>query len=330
MTERPEAPTSVDIDRAELSTLCRDALLVSASWRVANLLTDAALHAEDRGATSHGVSHLLDYIAAMDAGRLDGHAVPNLRREGAVTVCDARQGILHTGFDMVFERLVSDARAHGVVVLAQSNGYAGGQIAWFTDRLATRGLVALATSTSPALIATGPETGRVFGTNPMAYAVPRATQPPVSVDQASSVTAYMNIKQAAARGDSIPDHWALDAEGRATTDPVGALDGALLPFGGYKGANIALLVDLLSSMAGGTWSIDAPPFDRGPRCPSIGMFLLVLDPGAFSDGYPARVEAHVDRLEAIGVRRTPTAARAQLHQISVLPRVLEALQLRRG
>jgi LDH2 family malate/lactate/ureidoglycolate dehydrogenase len=60
----------------------------------------------------------------------------------------------------------------------------------------------------------------VFGTNALAYSVPPATQPALSLDQASSVAAYMNIKQAVVRGARIPEHWALDADGAATTDPA--------------------------------------------------------------------------------------------------------------
>lgn len=70
----------------------------------------------------------------------------------------------------------------------------------------------------------------------------------------------------------------MDAGGRLTTDPAAALVGAPLPFDRYKGANIALLIELLSAMTGGSWSVDAPPWDSGSRSPSIGMFVLVVDP----------------------------------------------------
>ena len=137
--------------------------------------------------------------------------------------------------------------------------------------MAAAGLVAVATAVSPALLAAGPGTGPVFGTNPMAYSVPRAGRPPFTVDQASSSSAFVSVRHAAARGTPLPEGWAVDADGRPTTDPEAALAGALLPFGGYKGANIALLVELLSSMAGGRWAVDAPPWDSGPQSPSIGM-----------------------------------------------------------
>jgi (2R)-3-sulfolactate dehydrogenase (NADP+) len=107
----------------------------------------------------------------------------------------------------------------------------------------------------------------------MAWSVPRPDRAPLTVDQASSSTAFVSVRDAAAQGTPLPEGWAVDADGRPTTDPEAALDGALLPFGGYKGANIALLVELLSSMAGGNWSMDGPPWDSGARSPSVGMFV---------------------------------------------------------
>ena len=136
-------------------------------------------------------------------------------------------------------------------VSAQHGSFTCGQLGWFTERLAAAGLVAVATAVSPALLAAGPGTGPVFGTNPMAYSVPRAGRPPLTVDRASSSTAFVSVRDAAARGTPLLEGWAVDADGRPTTDPEAALSGALLPFGGYKSANIAPLVELLSSVAAG-------------------------------------------------------------------------------
>jgi (2R)-3-sulfolactate dehydrogenase (NADP+) len=293
------------VERNAVSSICLAALSAAgASPRVADLLTHAALFAEDCGIPNVGVAHLFDYIDAMRGGRLNGHAVPSLNRpREALITSDARGGIPHMGFDLAFGDLLATARRLGVAVFSQHGAYGGGQLGWFTDRLAAAGLVAFATAVSPALMATGPGSGRVFGTNPLAYSVPRVNQEPITVDQASSATAFVSVRDAAASGEPLPEGWALDAEGRPTTNAQDALTGALLPFGGYKGANIAWLVELLSSMAGGRWSVDAAPFDTGSQCPSVGMFVLAVDHSAVGRNFPARVEQHVDRLADRGVRR---------------------------
>jgi (2R)-3-sulfolactate dehydrogenase (NADP+) len=294
----------VAVRRGEVVALCRAALdAAGAAPRVAELLVDAALYAEDRGKAVVGVAHLLDHVDAMHDGRLDGHAVPLIGHPTpAVTTCDARSGIAQAGFDQALPGLVEAARQVGLAAFAQQGSFTCGPLGWFTERLADAGLVALATAVAPAVLAAGPGTGRVFGTNPMAWSVPRTGQGPLTVDQASSATAFVSVREAAAQGTPLPEGWAVGADGHPTTDAEAALAGALLPFGGYKGANIALLVELLSSMAGGSWSTDAPPWDSGSRPPSVGMFVLAVDHRAVGPDFPTRAAEQLDRLARSGVR----------------------------
>jgi len=294
----------VTLNRHEVVALCLAALAaVGARRPVAELLTEAALFAEDRGNGVVGVAHLLDHVDAMADGRLDGRAVPLIGRPSpAVTTSDARGGIAQAGFDDAFPSVVNAARRYGLAVFAQQGSFTCGPLGWFTERLADAGLVAVATAVAPAVLAAGPGTGRVFGTNPMAWSVPRAGRSPFTVDQASSSTAFVSVRDAAARGTPLPEGWAVDADGDPTTDAEAALTGALLPFGGYKGANIALLVELLSSMAGGNWSMDAPPWDSGSRSPSVGMFVLAVNHRVVGTAFPARAESHLERLAGSGVR----------------------------
>jgi (2R)-3-sulfolactate dehydrogenase (NADP+) len=115
------------------------------------------------------------------------------------------------------------------------------------------------------------------GTNPFSFALP-AQPTPRLIDQASSAVAWVRIRDAAAAGEPIPQGWALDAHGAATTDAAAALLGPLLPFGGAKGSNIALVIELLSVLSGAAFSMDAPDFASGTQPPRVGMFLLALDP----------------------------------------------------
>lgn len=294
----------IAVDRHEAVALCLAALdAAGAARRVAELLTESALYAEDRGRPAVGVAHLLDHLDALADGRIDGRAVPRVGRPApAVVTCDARGGIAQAGFDEAFPALVRAARRYGLAAFAQHGSFTGGALGWFPERLAEAGLVALATAGSPAALATAPGTGRVLGTSPMAWSVPCAGEAPFTVDQSASGSALVSVRDAAARGTRLPEGWAVDAAGRPSTDPEAALAGALLPFGGYKGANIALLVELLSGLAGGAWSLDAPPWDSGSRSPSAGMFVLAVDHGAFGRGFPGRVADQLRRLAGRGVR----------------------------
>ncbi|MFC9553541.1 Ldh family oxidoreductase [Rhodococcus sp. NPDC056960] len=322
----------VAVQREEIAQIARTALQQSgASTAVADLLVDAALFAEDRGVRGVGVAHLLDYLHAIDAGRLDGNAIPRIEQlaPGFIS-CDARGGTFHTGFDAAFDELVAAARSLGVAVFVQSGAFAGGQLGWFTERLSTHGLVALGAINSNALLATAPGTGRVLGTNPMSYSFPRMEHQVMTVDQSSSAAAYVNVRDAAARGEQIPAGWAVDAAGEPTIDSKAALEGAMLPFGGYKGANIAWMVELLAGMSGANWSLDAPSFDSGSEHPGVGMFILALDVSKLRHDFVARADAHVDRLSALGVRPPGTSRVLPLSEIQVRTDVLDQLCARSG
>src|SRR5262249_36127044 len=134
--------------------------------------------------------------------------------------------------------------------------------------------------------------------------------------QASSTAAWVRIRDAATAGEPIPEGWALDADGAATTDAAAALLGPLLPFGGVKGSNIALVVELLSVLSGASFSVAAPDFASGTEPPRVGLFLLALDPEAFASDYLQRVEGHFQRLhERYGIdfgRYLPQVQQMQL------------------
>ncbi|WP_425482730.1 Ldh family oxidoreductase [Chelativorans xinjiangense] len=143
----------------------------------------------------------------------------------------------------------------------------------------------------------------VFGTNPLAFGAPLpAPQAPLIIDQATSATAFVNILRAAAKKTSIPAGWAIDDQGAPTTDPAEAMLGALLPFGGYKGANIALLVEVLSAgLAGASWSLDAGNFRSGHRRPNVGLTVMAIAPDAVDPDFVERVGDHLHRLAELGV-----------------------------
>ena len=162
----------------------------------------------------------------------------------------------------------------------------------------------------------GGATRSVVGTNPLAFAIPRPGKPPVVIDQASSATAYVNIRRAAEARESIPPGWALGPDGEQTQDAVAALRGTLLPFGGHRGGNIALLVEVLATLSGGSFSLDAAPFNSGTTSPGIGVFLLAIDPGNFA-GSVARLSRQLE------VLREDYEVRLPAMEITSLPDVVE-------
>ncbi|MFD7406759.1 Ldh family oxidoreductase [Streptomyces sp. NPDC059866] len=288
-------PTTIPQD--ELSRLCTRALQrAGEDLRAAQILARAIVDAERAGNRAVGIAHLFDYLDAYRDGRIKPGAAPEVSRAApSCVVADARDGLAQVAFEDAAPALFATTEEAGIAALWIRRSYTCGELGYYARRAAEQRLITVACANSPALMSLGGSSTAVLGTNPTAYAFPRPGEPPMVIDQASSQTAYVNLRQAATTGASIPADWAVGPDGAATTDASAALAGALLPFGGYRGGNIALLVELLATLAGGSFSLDAPPFDRGSAPPGIGVFLLCLNPRAFP-GSLDRIAAHLGRL----------------------------------
>ena len=269
-----------------------------ASADAAHALARQTVEAEAMGQSNHGVVHLLDYLNALRAGRIKGGATPVITQPlPAIIHCALGGGLPQHGFDMAFDRIVATARALGLAVFCSAGGYTCGPLGTFTLRLAEQGLVALAATNGPALLAGSGSRKPVYCTNPLAFAAPQADGPPLLIDQASSMVAFAEIRLAATRGETIPADWAIDADGNPTTDPKAAMHGAMLAFGGSRGANIALMVEILAAgVSGANWSLDAPSYIDGSQSPGTGLFVLAINPDAIAADFRQRMAAQLKRL----------------------------------
>ena len=183
-------------------------------------VADSIREAEAEGIRNVGLGYLPIYCEHLRCGKVKGDAVPRLIEAApAVLRVDAGHGFCHPAFLLALPRFAEMAEASGVAVLAIARSYSAGVVGWFVERLADRGLVALAFANSSASIAPWGGSKALFGTNPIGFAAPRPNGPPIVVDMASSATARVNIVQAAARGEEVPPGWVFDSEGKPTTDP---------------------------------------------------------------------------------------------------------------
>lgn len=275
-----------------------------ASDASARSLVDATLSAALHGPATLGFPHFLDYLNSLLEGRINPDPSPRLDRPyPAFLTSDADGGIAQLGFDLAFREIVDTARTLGVAVFTQSNSYSTGELGYYVRRLAAEGIVGFAATNANAFMVANDGGPAVYSTNPLAFSFPLGEgSPPLLIDQSASETAYVNIVAAAAENRPIPAGWALDETGSPTTDPAKALRGALLPFGGRKGANIALMVEMLSAgLSGGNWSLDAPSFNSGDARPALGLTVIAMMPGAPDDNRPDRARRQVSRLRGFGV-----------------------------
>ena len=266
-------------------------------------LARATVSANAHGKGSSGFSHLMDYLAALRAGRIVGGAEPVLASPTLAAIhCDAKGGIAQTGFDRAFDSLRERAQTFGIALFAQSGSYTTGELGYYPRRLAEAGLAAFAVTSGPALMTVAGAKTPVYCTNPLAFAAPLDQGPPLLIDQASSATAFVQLRHYAERGDPLPLGWAVDAEGAPTIDAKAALRGALLAFGGARGANIALMVEVMAAgLTGANWALDAPSFTSGDRSPGAGLFVIAIAPALLAPDFAERLRLELDRLAELGV-----------------------------
>jgi (2R)-3-sulfolactate dehydrogenase (NADP+) len=274
-----------------------------ASDEAALSLARATVSANAHGKGSSGFSHLMDYLNALQAGRIVGAAKPNVTSPAPAAIhCDARGGVAQLGFDLAFDDLRRRAETFGLALFAQNGSYTTGELGYYPRRLADAGLVAFAATSGPALMTVAGAKTPVYCTNPIAFAAPLDDGPPLLIDQASSATAFVQLRHYVVRGESLPAGWAVDADGQPTTDPQAALRGALLAFGGARGANIALMVEVMAAgLAGANWALDAPSFTSGDRSPGTGLLVIAITPALLAPDFPQRLRLQLDRLAQLGV-----------------------------
>ena len=327
-----EAPT-MTLD--DIEDLAYRALVASGTSDAnARPLARATAATEADGIASHGLAYIPIYCEHVRCGKVDGQAQPALSLPApSVVAVGAATGFAHPAIDLGFEALIPTARKQGVAALAVRNSYNCGVLGYHTGRLAAEGLLAIGFTNAPASIA--PVGGRrpVVGTNPFSLAAPDgAGGAAVLIDQSASVIAKSEIMKHAREGLPIPPEWALDPDGRPTTDPEIALKGSMAPTGGYKGVGVALMVEIMAAaMTGATLGVNASPFSGtkgGP--PKTGQFFLAVDPGATSGGlFAERLTALVEEMrDQPGVRvqgdgRRAARRRAERKGVTVNAATLE-------
>lgn len=279
-----------------MTTHCRPAaleeLIATALTRVhvrdeaAHAVARALVAAECDELASHGLSRLPFYADQAASGKVDGQAEPRVSEEGAVINVDAADGFAYPAIERGLERALARVGDLGLVAVGVGNSHHFGVAGHHVERIAEAGCIGIAFGNTPAAMA--PWGGRrpLFGTNPIAFAAPRAGQAPLVMDLSLSRVARGKIMLANREGREIPEGWALDAEGRPTTDPEAALAGSMVPLGEAKGSALALMVEILAgALTGSRFGFEAGSFFSAEGDPPrVGQLFLVLDPAAFGGG----------------------------------------------
>lgn len=274
------------IDAHSLEKLLTEILIKhNTSESNAACVARALVNADIDGLHSHGAARMYAYAKQAANGKVDGHASPELTHAASSVFCvDAAGGFAYPAIELGLSAAAKAVRMTGIAAVSIGQSHHSGAIGQFIEPLARDGLIALAFSNATAAIAPAGGIKPLFGTNPIAFATPRQNDSPLLIDLSLSKVARGKVKLAADAGKPIPVGWAIDCDGKPTTDASRALDGALNPIGDSKGAALALMLELLcAGLSGSNFAYQAGSFftEDGVQ-PRIGQLFILIDPSYFN------------------------------------------------
>lgn len=240
------------------------------------------------GLASHGLLRLPYYLKRIEAGGYPaGARLETVHDSGPVMSLDGGGGLGHWQLWHAAELVTARAARLGLAAVSVANSGHCGALGLYTVPGIEAGLITLAFSNGPAVMAPWGAATPLLSTSPLAAGIPTRPRPTI-IDMATSTVARGKIAGYADRGQELPPGWALDANGQPTTDPAAALSGLLAPMGGAKGFALALLVEALAGgLAGPNLSADVSDMfaDSLASVPQrLGHLLIALDPDRFDAG----------------------------------------------
>jgi len=251
---------------------------------VADHVVDAALC----GYEYSGLAKILNLPESRHF-KLPRRPIKVLRETGVSIALDGGNNVGMLALFHAAEATIRKAAAHGIALVSVTDAWMSGRSAYYVEMIANAGLVAIHTAASSPLVAPPGGTKAVLGTNPIAIAVPSSREP-IVLDIGTSAYMMTEVMLRERLGELLPEGVAIGPDGEPTSDPALARLGALLPFGGYKGFGLALMVQALGLLGG-----SGPEQDSEP-----GYLFIAFRPDLFGpkDVFDRRVTELIEDIKA--------------------------------
>ena len=300
----------------EIKTLVTEVFVKQGCNKVnAEALARTITKAEEDGSSSHGLFRVPGYVASLKSGKVNGNASPKVKNITPVILqCDADNGFASTAHEKALPMLAEAAKINGVSVLSIKGCYHFAALWPETEYLAKQNLVGVACTAFKPSVAPAGAKKAFFGTNPISMAWPRKNTFPVVFDMATATMAKGEVMIAARDGHTLPDGVGLGENGEPSNDPKEVLKGVLLPFGGYKGSAISMMVELFAAgLTGDVFSYEAQENDNNDGGPtSGGEFIMALNPEIIGDSsWEKHCEDFFQKLLSFDGVRLPGSRRHQ-------------------
>ena len=273
----------------------------------AQTVVNSLLDAEKSHVESHGLIRLKAYVDRIVSGNINVHPKLELKMHGAIATLDGDNGIGQVVTSYATKKCIELAKKNGICAISIHNSNHFGTAGFYTNQMARAGCLGMSTTNAGPTVAPFGGMEPYLGTNPIAISYPAKKQI-FCCDMATSTVARGKILVYERKGDAIPLGWAIDAEGKETTDASKAANGGvLLPLGGYKGYGLGMVAETLSVLISGAKlsceTVDMFHKDGGNA--DVGHFLCALDIAHFTnlEAFEERAQKWFENLKAL--RRRP-------------------------
>ena len=282
-------------------------------------VADALISAEFDGQSGHGLSRIPSYVEQLTSGKVNGNEAPSmLSSNGSVIRIDANNGFAYPAISLALKEITSTCKKFGIAAASISRSHHFGQAGRHVEILAENGLIGLMFGNTPKAIPPWGGTKALFGTNPISFSTPRVHEAPLVIDMSLSKVARGKVMVANQQNEKIPEGWAIDNDGKPTTDPKKALAGAMLPIGDAKGSALALMVEILAAgLTGSNFGFEASSFlNSEGDSPGVGQLIIAIDPSFFSgERFSERTETIVDAILEQPATRLPGNQRLEKRKL---------------
>lgn len=266
----------------------------------AEIVADCFVTADMYGVTSHGTAILPAHIQRIERGGYNLDPKLDIIREtAAFAIIDGDNSMGPVCASYCMDYAVEHAHKSGIFTVLSRNNNTFGPAFYYPLTAAKKGCIGIALSNSPAQMAPYGGKEKMLGTNPFSIVIPCGDKNPIIVDMATSVVAKSKFKEYKAQNKHLPEGWALDTNGKPTTDPDEAMAGLVLPMAGFKGYGIAMMIDIIAGALSGASYLNKVGrfYSKTKSCMDVGFTFIAIDPKiVFGDDYEKIMEEYVDAL----------------------------------
>jgi ureidoglycolate dehydrogenase (NAD+) len=263
----------------------------------AKVTVDVLLNADLRGISTHGIQRLLMYVPRLRKGLINPNPTISIETLApSIKLVYGDNGLGPVVASKGMQEAIYLSKDTGVAFVGCKDSNHFGAAAPYVLMACREKMIGITGTNAFPTMAPWGGLAKLVGNNPLAIGVPYEGYVPFVLDMAMSVSSRGRMRQMAEKKDKMPEGWAVNSEGKPTTDPMEGLKGFVLPVGMYKGYGLAVAIDILSGvMIGAGFSTGIKSLIQQWKEPQhIGHFFIVIDPTRFMTW-----ETFSDRMEQL-------------------------------